>query len=91
MTISGVGERIKQAREAAGMTQRSVSIDLDVSEGTVQAWEYERANLTLERAVQLSRLYEVSIDWIANGDSSDHTDPLLRDLQNLLKKHTEPQ
>lgn len=82
-----MGQRIKEAREAAGFTQRRVSHELDVSEATVQAWEYERAALSLARAVQLSDLYGVSVGWIARGEEGTHTDPLLKELQAILEKY----
>lgn len=87
--LQGVGKRLKAAREAAGETQHSVSLKLEVTVGTVQAWEYERANLTLHRALQLAQLYGVTTDWIANGEESSVTEhPVLRDLRKLLNRYS---
>jgi transcriptional regulator with XRE-family HTH domain len=88
MSLNGVSERISQARLDAGMTQRSVARDLDVTIGTVQAWEYDRANLTLNRAAQLSELYKVSLDWIAFGYERVNEDPRIRQIQVLLNEKT---
>jgi transcriptional regulator with XRE-family HTH domain len=68
------------------MTQRSVAQDLDVTIGTVQAWEYDRANLTLNRAAQLAELYKVSLDWIAFGEERASQDPRIRQIQKLLNE-----
>jgi len=86
MKSNEVSERISQARLDAGMTQRSVAKDLDVTIGTVQAWEYDRANLTLNRAAQLSELYKVSLDWIAFGEERASQDPRIRQIQKLLNE-----
>ena len=86
--LTGVGQRIREAREATGLTQRRTSEILDVSEGTVQAWEYERANLTLGRAAQLGQLYSVSIDWIATGEETNAGDPLLQELKTLVERRS---
>lgn len=86
MKSKEVSERISQARLDAGMTQRSVAKELDVTIGTVQAWEYDRANLTLNRAAQLSELYKVSLDWIAFGEERVSQDPRIRQIQKLLNE-----
>lgn len=84
--LNGVNERIAQARQRAGMTQRSVAKDLDVTIGTVQAWEYDRANLTLNRAAELAKLYGVTIDWIAFGYETLQADPRIARIKSLLNE-----
>ena len=87
--MANIGTRIREAREAVGLTQRRTADLLDVTEGTVQAWEYERANLTLQRAAQLAELYSVSIDWIAYGhDETVHEQPLLKDLRKVIERYS---
>jgi transcriptional regulator with XRE-family HTH domain len=68
------------------MTQRSVSKDLGVTIGTVQAWEYDRANLTLNRAAELAKLYGVTIDWIAFGYETLQVDPRIARIKSLLNE-----
>lgn len=81
-----MGQRIRDARADALLTQNDVSISLDVTIGTVQAWEYERAQLTLKRAAELADLYGVSIDWIAFGGEKPVTeDPRIEKIRRLLK------
>jgi transcriptional regulator with XRE-family HTH domain len=84
----GVGQRIREARDGTGLTQLEVCIKLEVSLGTVQAWEYEKANLSLSRALQLSELYNVSIDWIATGKETNAGDPLLQELRTLVERRS---
>ena len=84
MKLSGVGQRIAEARASALLTQNEVSIALDVTIGTVQAWEYERAALTLRRAAELAELYGVSIDHIATGESPRREDPRIRKIREIV-------
>ena len=86
--LTGVGQRIREARDGTGLTQLEVCIKLEVSLGTVQAWEYEKANLSLSRALQLSKLYNVSIDWIATGEETNAGDPLLQELRTLVERRS---
>ena len=90
--LKNVGNRLKTARQNAGLTQHKVSIQLDVTVGTVQAWEYERAKLTLNRAAQLANLYSVTIDWLAyGGENPDLNAPILRELQELVERRSAAQ
>jgi DNA-binding XRE family transcriptional regulator len=85
--IAEENKRIKQAREEAFLTQAQVADELDVTIGTVQAWEYERANLTLRRAAQLARLYSVPMEWIAWGGSQPDLDaPIIKELKRLIER-----
>jgi DNA-binding XRE family transcriptional regulator len=85
--LKNVGSRLKQAREEAFLTQAQVADELDVTIGTVQAWEYERANLTLRRAAQLARLYSVPMEWIAWGGSQPDLDaPIIKELKRLIER-----
>ena len=83
--MENVGQRISEARAKALLTQNEVSMALDVTIGTVQAWEYERAQLTLRRAAELAELYGVSIDWIAfGGEVPQREDPRIEKIRRLL-------
>lgn len=82
--LDGVGQRISEARGQALLTQNDVSLALDVTIGTVQSWEYERAQLTLRRAAELADLYGVSIDWIATGEAPRREDPRIRKIREIV-------
>jgi len=82
--LIGVSDRISQARIRAGMTQRGVAKALGLTIGSIQAYEYQRANLTLARAAELAELYGVSIDWIAFGTQATRPDPRLDIIKRLF-------
>jgi transcriptional regulator with XRE-family HTH domain len=80
-----IPERLKDAREQAGFTQRAVAQHLDVTIGSVQAWEYGNANLSLHRAMQLTDLYGVTLEWLAYGDTPPRPeDPRINQIRKIV-------
>ncbi|MDE6898160.1 MAG: helix-turn-helix domain-containing protein [Lawsonibacter sp.] len=72
MTDKALGLRLKKARESARLTQKKVCEAVKIPK--VQTYsEYECGKRTppLELIKKLSRLYQVSIDWIAFGEDSN--------------------
>lgn len=52
-----LGERIRSARHAAGMTQLELAAQLGIEQASVSAWECAIASPSTERLVQLMRLF----------------------------------
>jgi transcriptional regulator with XRE-family HTH domain len=63
-----VGARIRQARSAAGLSQRQLAATLDVQRRTVQNWEAGTSAITWTNLRHLERALDVSSDWIRFGD-----------------------
>ena len=61
-----LGEKLTQARKAAGLTQADVAAKLDVSRQAVSRWESGRSKPSTERLLTLGELYGVSIDRLLN-------------------------
>ena len=59
-----LGEKMRQARSWAHFTQEQVAEQLNVSVDMIWRWEDGRAAPMLDRLVELTRLYEVSADWL---------------------------
>ena len=80
--------RIKSLREELHMTQVRLSIELEVSQETVSAYENQKHYPSFVQLVKLSRLFHASIDYIM-GLSDVRTpvaaaeDPALRRLLDL--------
>lgn len=84
--MTDIGARLKQARQDAGLTQREVARRFDVTIGSIQAWEYEKAQLNLRRAIELCDLYGITLEWLAYGGPQPHTeDPTLKRIKALLE------
>lgn len=64
------GERLRILREKHEMTQVQVAAYLNTSQSYYAQYENGRRPIPFERVVELSRLYNVSIDYIA-GSTDD--------------------
>lgn len=61
-----LGEKLTQARKAAGLTQADVAAKLNVSRQAVSRWESGQSKPSTERLLALGVLYGVSIDQLLN-------------------------
>ena len=64
-------ENIKKAREAAGLSQKQVSLELNVSAPTVCEWEKGKKHPNSENLRKLAKLYNVTTDYLL-GRSDEH-------------------
>ena len=65
-----IGKKLKEARLMCSMTQESVAEKLNVSRQTISNWETEKFYPDILYVLQLSDLYEVSLDELLKGDES---------------------
>ncbi|WP_348921377.1 helix-turn-helix domain-containing protein [Enterococcus rotai] len=63
-----IGQRLKEARTANDYSQQEVSEILHVSRSTVSSWEIGRTYPSIELLVELSNLYELSLDQLLKED-----------------------
>ena len=61
-----LGEKLTQARKAAGLTQADVAARLNVSRQAVSRWESGHSKPSTEKLLALGALYGVSIDQLLN-------------------------
>ena len=61
-----LGEKLTQARKAAGLTQADVAAKMNVSRQAVSRWESGQSKPSTERLLALGELYGVSIDQLLN-------------------------
>ena len=64
-----LGEKLTQARKAAGLTQADVAAKLNVSRQAVSRWESGQSKPSTERLLALGELYGVSIDQLLNTEN----------------------
>ena len=62
--------KIRQLREARGMTQQDLAKTIGVSQATVSDWESGKINPDLVRAVKLADLFNTSLDVIYGREST---------------------
>lgn len=63
----GVEERLRDLRQAAGLSQADVAERMDVSRQAVSRWETGMAAPSAENLIELSRLYGVTLDELVYG------------------------
>lgn len=75
--MSGLGARLKKARESKGLIQQQVADKLGVSNGAISGYERGYRDPDTDMLNKLADLYEVSLDWLSGRDEkgNDYTLP----------------
>lgn len=91
-----IGNRIKETREKNDMTQSSLSKMLGISRSAVNAWEMGISVPSAQYLVELSKLFNVSTDYLFGlsekemidiSDLSDEEKQIIYSLINYFKKY----
>lgn len=84
-----VGQRIAQKRKELGLSQEALGERLGVSRQTVYKWESDAALPEIEKLVNLSREFSVSIDWLlGEGDEAKElTAEQLRMVEEIVGRY----
>ncbi|GEO77598.1 hypothetical protein LCR01_20410 [Companilactobacillus crustorum] len=64
-----LGTRIKEEREKKGWSQNDLAEKLHVSRQSVSKWELGSAYPDIERLIQISDLFNVTLDSLIKGDN----------------------
>ena len=75
--------RIKEARIAAGFSQKYVALALGVAAPSVSYWESGRNTPTAENYKALSDLLNVSVDYLLGNDVQQKTEEIIKEPANL--------
>jgi transcriptional regulator with XRE-family HTH domain len=59
-----MANRIRELREAMGMTQLRLSIELEVTQETVSAYETGKHYASLKSLIKMSNIFDASMDYI---------------------------
>jgi transcriptional regulator with XRE-family HTH domain len=77
-----LGEKLKSARKSVGLTQNQLAEKLMVSRQAITKWESDKGIPDIENLKQLSKLFNVSIDYLLDdGEKTDLT--VIREEINL--------
>ena len=84
-----LGEKIQRLRKARGMSQEELSGQLTVSRQAISKWELGESVPDTENVVQLSKVFNVSTDYLLHDDYSDNMDILVAktNTENLRAAH----
>lgn len=78
------GEKIKQLRKQANLTQEELGKKLGVAKNTVSYWESNDSQPSLDTIKEISNLFQVSVDYLL-GNEIDDLDEMNK-LKRLLKQ-----
>lgn len=60
--------RLRELREAKGLSQRKVADEIGVTPGTVALWELGKRNLSMRNLIALANLLDCTIDQLLGRD-----------------------
>lgn len=83
-----IAARLRLAREQAGLSQGQAAKLLDFHRPTISEIEAGRRRVSAEEIVAFAKLYDVSVDWLANGASgldAKHADRIQLAARELSK------
>lgn len=80
-----IGRKLKEARQMSDLTQENVAEKLNVSRQTISNWETEKFYPDILYVLQLSDLYQVSLDELLKGD--EHMIQHLENSTNTVKSN----
>lgn len=63
------GERLKRERVTQQLTQREMAAQLNVSRQTISSWETGNSYPDIDRLIQLSDVYQISLDVLLKEDT----------------------
>lgn len=67
-----IQNRLREAREASGLSQGQVAKKLSMHRPTISEIEAGRRKVSAQELELFSQVYGVSVDWIINGASADN-------------------
>lgn len=87
--------RIKQLREEIGMTQVRLSIELEVSQETISAYEHDKHYPSITSLIKMMSIFDVGIDYIMGfsdircpiKDMSDKEQIVINSFRKLSAKN----
>lgn len=71
LSNSSIGDKLRVAREMAGLTQAQVAKILKVHRPTISEIEAGRRKVAADELSKFSEIYGVSIDWIVNSEDQE--------------------
>lgn len=74
--MKGINDRIIEARKAKKWTQMDLANALGVNVKNVSRWELGQAKPSFEAAVDLAKVLDVSLDYLAGLGGKDSFEPL---------------
>lgn len=79
-----IGERIREARIAAKMTQNMLAEKLGISPYYISRIELGKNNFTVDKLIKLTEVLGVSADWLLRSNVQESLPIISQDVSELL-------
>lgn len=83
--MSSISVRIKDARKLKKLTQAQVAEELGVTTSAVSQWEQGATEPSISNLEKLSRLLDVTFEWLATGRGISGIEDYLVDITAMYK------
>ncbi len=83
---SVIGRRIKEVRMERKISQEELAEKLNISVSFVSRWETGRAQINLKRLIEISKILEVTTDYLLSGSETETRNYLSREFSSILEK-----
>lgn len=78
-----VGQRVRAAREEAGMTQERLADLLGMSDSGLTLWESGKRRIPLDQLREIGRLTGKPMWWLMSGDAPDEATVIIDGVRYL--------
>ena len=80
-----IGQRIRELRAAAGMSQDDLAARVYVSRQTISSWENNKTYPDVQSLLLLSEIFDATVDSLIKGDVETMTETIDRDAQTMKR------
>jgi transcriptional regulator with XRE-family HTH domain len=83
--MSELGKRIQELRKQIGLTQAQLIVKIEISHTQLTRYESKNIQPPADVLQRLANVFDVSIDYLVNGNKSDKVEQTLKDAE-LIKQ-----
>jgi len=83
--MSELGKRIQEQRKQIGLTQAQLASKIEISHTQLTRYESKNIQPPADVLQRLANVFDVSIDYLVNGNKSDKVEQTLKDAE-LIKQ-----
>lgn len=79
-------EKLIELRKAKGWSQEELGNKINVSRQAISKWESEQANPEVEKVKEISKIFNVSIDYLLNDEIDNYQNQTIKSKKINIKK-----
>lgn len=81
-----LGEKIQRLRNREGLSQEQLAEKIEVSRQSISKWELNQSTPDLEYIIQLSNIFEVSVDYLVKDEIENTEESISENTETEIKK-----